>query len=113
MLTKNLQRRLMKRKNNAAAWTVGLCGVLLSACQPVSTEVTAPAIIDPESAGAKVLVAYCSDCHAPPRPASHVADEWPGVVYRMQEERRMTGYPLMKDDDMDILVAYLQQHAGN
>ena len=103
----------MNQKNNVLRWGGGLCGVFLAACQPTSTDVTAPAVIDPESAGAKVLVKYCSDCHAPPRPASHVAEEWPGVVYRMQEERRMKGYSLMKNDDVDTLVAYLQQHAGN
>ncbi len=66
---------------------------------------------EPESAGAKVFVKYCSDCHAPPKPSVHIAVEWPNVLYRMQERRRMKAYTLMLPDELDTLTEYLQKHA--
>ena len=104
----------MKQRNNVF-WGGGsaVLAMSLSACQSPSTEMTAPEVIDPESPGAKILVEYCSGCHAPPGPASRTAGEWPSVVHRMQEQRRMRGFSPMTKGEMDVLVAYLQQHAGS
>ncbi len=38
---------------------------------------------DSGSAGAKVLVTYCTQCHALPSPATHSATDWPSVARRM------------------------------
>ena len=57
------------------------------------------------------MVQYCSDCHAPPSISVHTAEEWPNVIYRMQERRRMKAYNLMNDEERDTLVGYLQKHA--
>lgn len=102
-------RALMSQRSNVLRWAAVGWSVVLCACQP--TAMDAVAVIDPESPGAKVMVKYCSDCHAPPRPASHVADEWPGVVHRMQEARRMKGYSLLSEHETEALVTYLQKHA--
>lgn len=68
-------------------------------------------LIEPNSAGAKLLVKYCSDCHAPESPKAHVASEWAGVLYRMQERRRMKAYSMMNEDELAVLTEYLQKHA--
>jgi cytochrome c5 len=38
---------------------------------------------EPESRGAILLQTYCSQCHALPGPGRHTADEWQGVLDRM------------------------------
>jgi len=68
-------------------------------------------VLEPGSEGAKVFVKYCSDCHAPPKPSVHVAQEWPNVVYRMQERRRMKAYSLMSSEEVAVLTSYLQKYA--
>jgi len=68
-------------------------------------------LVEPDSPGAKVLVAFCSDCHAPPQPTVHDAKEWPNVLYRMQERRRMKAYELMNDEELALLTDYLERHA--
>lgn len=68
-------------------------------------------IVDANSQGAKLFVKFCSDCHAPPNVQTHSAEEWPNVVYRMQEQRRMKGLHLLTEDERAVLLAYLQQHA--
>lgn len=54
---------------------------------------------------------FCSDCHAPPSPLAHTAEEWPNVLYRMQERRRMKAYELMSEHELDVTLKYLQQFA--
>jgi len=68
-------------------------------------------VLEPNSEGAKVFVKYCSDCHAPPKPSVHVAEEWPNILYRMQERRRMKAYSLMSSEEVAMLTGYLQKHA--
>ena len=87
------------------AWLIA-CGQSSTESKPAAVK-----IVDPASAGGKLLKKYCSDCHAPPAATVHVAKEWPNVIYRMQERRRMKGYVLMAGDDVDVLVEYMQQHA--
>lgn len=76
--------------------------------QPRASKIVLP---EPESAGAKLMKKYCSDCHAPPATTVHLAEEWPNVIYRMQERRRMKAYQLLDDDEQATLVIYLQKHA--
>ena len=103
------------KQRNSVFWGSGSAALAmsLSACQSPWSEVAAPEVIDPESPGAQVLVEYCSGCHAPPGPASRTAGEWPGVVHRMQEQRRMRGFSPMTKEQIEVLVAYLQRHAGS
>lgn len=37
----------------------------------------------PESSAAQQVAQYCTACHALPRPQSHSATDWPGVIRRM------------------------------
>src|SRR5262245_65921630 len=43
------------------------------------------------SRGAKLVVAYCVQCHNLPNPAMHHAAKWPGIVERMRSEERRVG----------------------
>ena len=45
--------------------------------------VMAESLPDPGSNGARLLVAFCTQCHALPSPAMHAAQDWPGVARRM------------------------------
>jgi cytochrome c2 len=77
----------------------------------------------PDSRGADLVVQYCVQCHNLPNPAMHHAAKWPGIVDRMVVRMRGRGNmgTLMKDlmagvaapgeEDVRILVAYLQQNA--
>ncbi len=102
---------MLHRKNSVTA-AVFVLLLSLQGCGSSEGEARAKQkIIDPASAGAKVLVKFCSDCHAPPQPSVHEAKEWPNVLYRMQERRRMKAYELMSDEELALLTGYLEQHA--
>jgi hypothetical protein len=77
----------------------------------------------PESAGAKLTVAYCVQCHNLPNPAMHHAAKWPGIVERMVlrmggrgnmgtlMKEMMAGVRSPSDEETKAIVAYLQRHA--
>ena len=88
-----------------------LLPLMLSACELSSQQASKAELPEPGSPGAVLLKEFCSNCHAPPRPAAHSADEWANVVFRMQERRRMEGYKLLADDEVSTLVEYLQRNA--
>ena len=90
--------------------SIVLLGMLLTACELPQGEskITLP---EPESPGAKLVKKFCSDCHAPPSPKVHTAKEWPNVIYRMQEHRRMNAYSPMLDHELEQMLDYLQQFA--
>lgn len=85
--------------------------------------VTPERLPEPASAGAKLAVAYCTQCHHLPSPAMHEAARWPAVVERMLPRMRGRGNlgPLMRDlmegvqapsaEEVRTLTAYLQRHA--
>lgn len=71
---------------------------------------------DPQSTGAQLLSRFCIQCHELPGPGLHTADEWSSVVDRMNRRMRMMGGMMHdieapNDDELRMLVAYLQQHA--
>lgn len=77
----------------------------------------------PQSAGARLTLHYCVQCHNLPNPAMHQATKWPKVVNRMVERMRGHGNMgrLMADlmagveapDDVEVvqLVTYLRRNA--
>ncbi len=65
----------------------------------------------PSSPGEKLLRQFCSDCHAPPQPDTHKAEEWPNVVLRMQQHRISKALAPMTETQIRRLVAYLQKYA--
>ncbi len=78
---------------------------------------------EPQSAGARLTLRYCVQCHNLPNPAMHHAAKWPKIVNRMVERMRgrgnmgrlmadmMAGVEAPSDAEVDRLVAYLQRHA--
>ncbi len=64
-----------------------------------------------DSIGAKLLVDYCSECHAPPHPKQHIKGEWKSTVLRMRDHRTYQGYPTLNDEEVIILTEYLDKHA--
>jgi len=81
---------------------------------------------DPGSRGARLLEQYCTQCHNLPGPGMHTAAEWPAVVNRMNGRMQMMSGGMMgggmmgggmmsvrapSAKELDILLAYLQQHA--
>jgi len=63
------------------------------------------------SAGAKLLIDYCSECHAPPRPSQHIKGEWKSTVLRMRDHRTYQGYHTLSDEQVVTLTEYLDKHA--
>ena len=73
---------------------------------------------EPESAGARLLGRYCSQCHGVPGPGIHTADEWPVVVARMNRRMQMMsgGRMMMSieapdDRELKILMTYLEKNS--
>ena len=78
---------------------------------------------EPESRGAKLLLAYCVQCHNLPNPAMHNAAKWPGIVQRMVLRMQgkgnmgtlmaemMAGVKAPGAEDSKTIVAYLRRHS--
>src|SRR5688572_19533650 len=76
-----------------------------------------------ESRGAKLVLAYCVQCHNLPNPAMHHAAKWPGIVQRMVLRMQgkgnmgtlmaemMAGVKAPSAKDTKTIVAYLRRHA--
>jgi cytochrome c5 len=64
-----------------------------------------------DSPAAQVFVAKCSVCHETPSPTAHVADEWDGVIARMQSNMARMGVPQLGVDDLNQITAFLKAHA--
>jgi len=88
-----------------ALFTVVIVGCELPQAQ---SKISLP---EPDSEGAQMVKQFCSDCHAPPSPLVHTAKEWPNVIYRMQERRRMKAFELIAEPEHTILLEYLQKFA--
>jgi hypothetical protein len=74
---------------------------------------SANALPDPDSAGAKLVSTYCTQCHATPSPTLHSAKEWTDVTQRMhvRTESGWKGVKTPTEQEMKTIVAYLQEHA--
>ncbi len=80
------------------------------------------ALPEAESAGARLVVRYCVQCHNLPSPAMHDAAKWPSIVDRMVVrmqgrgnlgkvmEQMMAGVQAPAAGDRHELVAYLSRH---
>ena len=76
-----------------------------------------------KSQGARLVMAYCVQCHNLPNPAMHHAAKWPGVVQRMVlrmegkgnmgalMSEMMAGVKAPSAEDTKTIVAYLRRHA--
>jgi len=63
------------------------------------------------NASSSPLHKWCSDCHAPPMPTSHKAQEWPSVVAQMQNHRITEGLARIDDQSLEEILEYLKSHA--
>ena len=78
---------------------------------------------EPRSAGARVTLRYCVQCHNLPNPAMHEAGKWPGIVERMVLRMQgrgnmgavmsemMAGVEAPTQEETRALLAYLRRHA--
>lgn len=71
------------------------------------------ALPDSSSAGARLVSAYCTQCHAAPQPTLHTATEWADVTQRMHfhMQNGWQGIRTPAGVDMKAIVAYMQKHA--
>lgn len=102
-------------------WEQSPHGAMLERILPPSLEPRQ--LPEPNSAGARLVVAYCVQCHHLPNPAMHDAVRWKSVVARMVW--RMEGHgnlgKVMQDmmaevkapavPEQTTLLRYLQKHA--
>lgn len=72
---------------------------------------------EPQSAGARLVNQYCTQCHGLPTPALHSAPGWPPVVgrmnARMQWMRQNSGMAIAAPtpEELKAILAYMQTHA--
>ena len=76
-----------------------------------------------DSRGARLVVAYCVQCHNLPNPAMHHAEKWPPIVERMVLRMQgkgnlgtlmtemMAGVKAPSDEETKTINAYLQRFA--
>jgi len=97
----------MKRNNY-----LGLL-LLVLFCSSCSSEVERVTVQYPEqqSEGFRLFTQHCSSCHRPPMPDVHQAQDWPGVVARMQQHKEQRGLMVMSLIQQQQVLVYLQKHA--
>ena len=102
-------------------WETSPHGPMLERILPPTFEVGQ--LPERESRGAKLVVAYCVQCHNLPNPAMHHAEKWPGIVQRMVLRMEgkgnmgtlmaemMAGVTSPGAEDTRAIVAYLERHS--
>ncbi len=67
---------------------------------------------DADSAGAKLVSTYCTQCHAAPQPTLHTSMEWTAVTQRMHEHMNggWQGIKTPSTEEMKTILVYMQQH---
>jgi hypothetical protein len=102
-------------------WEASPHGAMLERILPPTFE--AGRLPERRSPGARLVIAYCVQCHNLPNPAMHHAAKWPGIVERMVLRMEgkgnmgtlmaemMAGVKAPGAEDTKAIVAYLQRHA--
>ena len=72
---------------------------------------SAQTLPEPQSEQAQLFREYCGECHVPPSPKAHTADEWPQVVARMKQHMATQGKIAPDSGRLQDIVDYLQRHA--
>ena len=93
----------------------GMMGGNLPAVDPAT-------LPDRDSPGAQILQSRCIQCHGLPAPNQHSAQQWPGIVERMQQRMAMMAQRPMgmmrgdiqplSNEEAATLLGYLQQNAA-
>jgi Short C-terminal domain len=94
----------------------GRCGSIMGGIMPGSPGPAEQP--EPNSAGAKLVNQYCTQCHALPSPKQHSSSGWAATVARMNSRmQRMVqnGSPMNiqapTEEELRILTSYLEQYA--
>jgi cytochrome c2 len=102
-------------------WQDSPHGPMLERLLPPTFE--ASALPERDSAGARLVLRYCVQCHNLPNPAMHSAARWPSVVERMVVRMQgkgnlgtlmaemMAGVQAPAPAEAKTLLAYLRRHA--
>lgn len=102
-------------------WQASPHGPLLERILPPTFD--AARLPERQSNGAKLVLAYCVQCHNLPNPAMHHAAKWPGIVRRMVLRMEgkgnlgilmaemMAGVKAPGAEDTQTIIAYLRRHA--
>lgn len=88
-------------------------GMMPGGMMPGGPAPSAKPLPDADSAGAKLVSTYCTQCHAAPQPTLHSAKEWTSVTQRMhiRMDSGWQGINAPTEQEMKTLVGYLQRHA--
>lgn len=86
-----------------------IIGMFSMAGAATSTRAASTGAID---RGQATFQTRCSECHAPPKPATHTAKQWAMIVDRMQGRRVMSGFSPLSKEEMRLILDYLQRHAA-
>ena len=70
------------------------------------------ALPEPDSPGARLLVARCGGCHRVYAPGTMTAEMWKFQVARMQALFARQHIPPLTPDEERVLMDYLAAHAG-
>ena len=77
----------------------------------------AASLPEPDSSGAKLVATICSQCHSPPVPSLHTAEEWAGVTARMRQHMQQqanasgSGVQIPSAAELDEITRYMATHA--
>lgn len=90
-------------------------GMMTGASGSMWAPTAAPSLPEADSRGARLIGKYCAQCHAPPSPSLHTAEEWAGVTQRMRGhigELAASGVGVQMPDasDLNALTQYLSKH---
>ncbi len=83
---------------------------VVTACQPAQAPPRQP-LPDADSPEARLVAERCGQCHAPPAPSRHSAEEWPSVVERMRVHMVRQANQILSDEETRIVLDYLMKHA--
>ncbi len=72
-----------------------------------------PGKLDLNSRAGQLFSSTCSRCHALPDPRQHTADQWPGVIARMEQNMRSSRLSVPDDNQIRQIQAFLEQHASS
>jgi hypothetical protein len=54
---------------------------------------------------------YCGQCHAPPSPRLHTAEEWPSVIVRMMQHIAKQGKAKPETEQLTMILDYVKHYA--
>ena len=72
-----------------------------------------PGELDLNSRAGQFFSTTCARCHALPDPRQHTADQWPGVIARMEQNMRSSRLSVPDNNQIRQIQAFLEQHASS